>query len=330
MILDRRSFIGALSASALITPARAQVPASALGSKLKRIKMATIAGPDLGAVEKWYAGALDYKVIARAKISAKQAASWGVPGMTGRDMITMAPESGGDVWIRACQIDATQPPKALTTWGWSSIEIALQDTDKLYAKLKQGWLDAPMKVLGEPKPIAPNSPIYAMQIQGPAGEVLYLTSNTGDRFKFNHPDPKSFVDRPFIAVLAGPDLAKLKAFYIDGFQMGPQGDAGGPIQSRATAHGMPADHVYRYSVAVCAERGNKIELDEFPAEATGPQKAKAGQFPMGTVMFSFSVANFDGLPAQTLTPPEPLYDKIRAATLRGPAGELTELIADRT
>ena len=330
MNFDRRFLLAGLGATALATPARAQVPADALGSKLKRIKMATIAGPDLAAVERWYAGALDYRVIKREKIAPKLGASWGVPGMAGRDMITMAPEGRGDVWIRACAIDPTETPKALSTWGWSSIEIALQDTDKLYAKLKQGWLEPPMKMVGEPKPIAPNSPIYAMQVQGPAGEVLYLTSNKGDRLRFNHPDPQTFVDRVFIAVLAGPDMAKLKDFYIRGFQMGAQGDAAGPILSRATAHGMPPDHVYRYSVAVCAERGNKIELDEFPTPGTGPQKAKSGQFPMGTVMYSFSVANFEGLPAQTLTPPEPLYDKISAATLRGPAGELTELIADRT
>ena len=53
MMFDRRTLITSLGAGALVTPARAQVPADALGSQLKRIKMATSAGPDLAAVERW-------------------------------------------------------------------------------------------------------------------------------------------------------------------------------------------------------------------------------------------------------------------------------------
>ena len=118
-------------------------------------------------------------------------------------------------------------PKLLTTWGWSAIEIALQDLDKLYTRLQKGWLDV------RRSRCCWRAASLARRLAGdlchagaglPAGEVLYLTANTGDRLKTNHPEPKSLVDRPFIAVLAGPDLAKLKSFYIGGFHMGAQGD----------------------------------------------------------------------------------------------------------
>ena len=328
MYITRRNFLTLAGASALSTSAFAQLPAAA-NAKLRRICAATIATHDLAFVERWYGGALGYRVSARTKISAALAKSWGAPAMAGRQMISMIPENGGDVPIRAVAIDKIEPAKPLTIWGWSAIEIAVRDLDALYAKLKSGWLKAPIEVLGEPHPLSPGSAIYAMQVRGPAGEVLYLTANTGDRAKSNHPEPQSQVDRPFIAVLAGPDFAALKTFYKDRFALADQGDQSLPVESRALAHGMPLDHLYKLGVVVAAERGNKIELDEFPRAATKPQPRKEGQLPPGTAIMSFSVTGFDGLDVAFIAPPAAVYGKTRAATVKGPAGELTELIADR-
>ncbi len=328
MLSRRRLLLVAHGAAFCPTAAFAQNPAAA-NAKLRRIRAATIATHDLAFVERWYAGALGYRVTERSTITADLAKSWGAPAMAGRHMIAMTPENGGDVPIRAVEIDKIAPAKPLTTWGWSAIEIAVRDLDALYAKLKAGWLTAPIAVLGEPHPLGPNSPIYAMQVRGPAGEVLYLTANTGDRAASNHPEPNSQVDRPFIAVLAGPDFAALKTFYKDRFALADQGDQALPVESRAQAHGLPLDHIYKLGVVVAAERGNKIELDEFPPGATKPQPRKTGQLPPGTAIMSFSVAGFDGIDAPFMTAPAAVYGSTRAATFKGPAGELTELIADR-
>jgi catechol 2,3-dioxygenase-like lactoylglutathione lyase family enzyme len=327
MIASRRRVVLGATAAALPWAAAAQGPAAA---KLKRIKAATVATPDVSAAARWYAGALGYRIAERNVISPALAAAWGAPAMAGRTMVTLLPESGADVPIRIVEIDPMPAPEPLTTWGWSAIEIAVQDVDALYARLKRGWLAPPIRLLGEPRALSPGSPIVAMQLRGPAGEVLYLTANTGDRLKSNHPEPRSMVDRTFIAVLAGPDLAALKTFYRDRFALGDQGDMTLPVPSRAVAHGLPADHPYTISVVVLAERGNKIELDGFPPGATGPRPQWPGQLPPGTAMMSFSVAGFDGLDGATIAPPAALYGSLRAATFRGPAGELTELIADRS
>ena len=331
-MLSRRGIL--VLAGAAVVPSgllHAQLPAAA-NAKLRRICGATITSPNLGVVEDWYAGALGYRVTQRTTVSPQLAVSWGVPAMAGRAMISMVPENGGDVPIRAVAIDPIAPAKPLTAWGWSAIEIAVRDLDALYAKLRSGWLKAPIEVLGEPHPshaLRPDSPINAMQVRGPAGEVLYLTANTGDRAASNHPEPRSQVDRPFIAVLAGPDFSALKSFYMGRFALADQGDQALPVPSRAKAHGLPEDHVYKLGVVVAAERGNKIELDEFPRGATGPQPRKDGQLPPGTAIMSFSVAGFDGLDLPFFSPPAAVYGSTRAATFRGPAGELTELTADR-
>ena len=331
-MLRRRSVLLAVAAAGL-TPVRADpvqsLPLASAAARLKRLKMATIAGDDLGKIERWYAGALNYRVIERGVVGAALALSWGAPAMAGRRLIVMQPEDGGDVFVRAVEIDAIARAKPLTTWGWSAIEITVRDLDALYDKLKRGWLEAPIAVLGKPQALAANSPIFAMQVLGPAGEVLYLTSHTGDRTKSNHPEaPRGLVGRPFIAVLAGPDLAALKSFYTDGFDLGDQGDLSLPVASRAAAHGLPAGHVYTISVLVCAERGNKMELDGFPS-GTAPQPRHDGQLPPGTAMMSFSVAGFGEIGTRTFQAPTALYGATPAASFVGPAGEYVELIADR-
>jgi catechol 2,3-dioxygenase-like lactoylglutathione lyase family enzyme len=316
------------AAAAWALPAAAQIPPEAATAHFLRIQMATIAVPDLAAVEAWYAGALNYSVSRREKVTRALAASWGTPGMAGREMIVMLPEAGGDVGIRAIAVDPRPAPAPYTYAGWSAIEIAVRDVDALHAHLQTGWLQPPITVMGPPRALTPTSPIRAMQVRGPAGEVLYLTANTGDRLKSNHPEPRGLVDRPFIAVLAGPELGALKGFYRGAFALADQGDMQLPVPSRAKVHGLPPEHIYTIAVLVCAERGNKIELDEFPAESLKPQPRTLGQLPPGTAMMSFAVRDLDAITVPTLARPEKLYDGRRAATVLGPAGELIELIEE--
>ena len=76
-----------------------------------------------------------------------------------------------------------------------------------------------------------------------------------------------------------------------------------------------------------AERGNNIELDEYPKFA-GQRKISPGQLPPGVAMTSFSVDDLDRFDLPYIIAPRPLYGSLRAATFLGPAGELTELIEE--
>jgi hypothetical protein len=304
------------------TPAAA--PAPAVTPLLTRIKMATIGAPSVDEIAKLYGEWLDYKVVETGKVSEGMAKSWGAPKAAGKNFIVMNSVGTPDVYIRAVQTDAVSGYKAMTTLGWNSIEILVEDPDKVYAKLAK----SPFKHIGGPKNLNPpfNS-IRATQFIGPAEETLYFTAEQGDFAKSPLPPAKSFIDRPFIMVLAGTDADALVKFYMDTFLM-----RGGPpnpttIDIIAKAQGLPADHQFKLGLVRAAEKGNNIEIDGYPATAKPRQRAE-GQLPPGVAMTSFNVNSLDGLKVNFIAPPAKLYGEKRAATFIGPAGELTELIEE--
>ncbi len=291
-------------------------------ARLKRITMATIGAPNVAQVKAWYTQWLDYQVADEGRVPEAWAASWGAPTSAQRPYVVLGPASGEDVFVRAVEIDPVPEFKTLTTHGWAAIEITVADVDAVMKKLE----GSPFRVIGLPRALTADSPIRAMQVVGPGEEVLYLTGNVGDRAVSNHPEPQTLIDRVFIMVLAAPDLAALKKFYLDRFTLGDQGDLSFPIQALSNAQGLPAEHNYKLSVLVASERGNKLELDEYGPEF-GPRPGPADQMPPGVAMTTFEADSLDDLNVDFITPPSPLYDVYTTATFFGPAGERTELMA---
>ena len=323
---DRRTFIAATSATLL---AAAGVTLSGLAvsqpsSALRRIKIATVGAPDVAELERWYVEWLRYQVVERGKVGEALASSWGAPASAGRDMLLLAPENGGDVYIRAVEIDPVPDYRPMTSFGWNSIEIIVDD---VYA-LSEALEGSPFKVIGEPHSLGGGfASIHAMQVVGPAQEVLYLTCETGDREKSTLPLPGSFVDRPFIMILAGPDIEAMAGFYVDHFAMARIPNFTSSLSIASRAMNLPPDYVFTLGLLRGRERGNNIELDEYPASA-GDREHREGQLPPGVAMTSFSVDSLDGFDLPFISPPQALYGDARAATFVGPAGELTELIED--
>lgn len=317
----RRLILTGLIALALAPTATiAQGPPEAV---LKRIRMVTVATSDVNQAEAWYVRHLDYKPTRRGKISDRMAAAWGLLAMGGREFALLQPAGGEDVYIRLAAIDPPARPVPLISPGWTAIEIAVADLDASFAKLK----NAGVEILAAPDGIGVGA-IRAFQVKGPAGEVVYLTGNSGDRLKSNHPEPKSAIDRPFIMVMGGPSRAELKTFYRDLFRLGDQGDLSLTVRILNNALKRPADTKTDLSVLVMSERGNKLEIDQLPPDL--PERPKAmGQFPPGIAMVSFSVSDISALPAAWRAQPDNTYGEVRAGTLSGPAGELIELVEDR-
>jgi catechol 2,3-dioxygenase-like lactoylglutathione lyase family enzyme len=306
------------------TPAPAATPAPAVTPLISRIKIATVGAPDVAAIEKLYTEWLGLKVVEKGKVSPAMAKSWGAPKAAGKPFVLMSSASSPDVFIRAVQTDMVQGYKAMTTHGWNAIEILVEDPDKVYERLSK----SPFVHVGGPKNLNPpfNS-IRATQFKGPAEEILYFTAEQGDFAKSPLPPAKSFIDRPFIMVLAGPDANAMVKFYMDTFLM-----RGGPpnpttIDIIAKAQGLPADHQFPLGLVRAAEKGNNIEIDGYPPSAK-PRTRAEGQLPPGVAMTSFNVNSLDGLKVDFIAPPAKLYGDKRAATFIGPAGELTELIEE--
>jgi len=303
-----------------------QAPEPELQSKITRIKMGTIGCRDLASTEDWYSNWIGYTVVERGEISADLAGSWGTPNMAGRAYFLMQPESGADVFIRAVETDGVDGYSAMTTFGWNSFEIIIED---VYA-LNERLLKSPFEIIGGPEPIFPESTIHALQVIGPSEEVLYLTQQT-DPEDTRLPDPGSFVDRPFIMVLACPDVAAVVDFY--GSRFGVPGRArsgdGFSIGIIARAQGLAEDHKFQMGSLRLADHGHAIEVDGYPDSAS-PRPRADGQLPPGNAMCSFNVKDLDEFDVDFISAPvrdsSLAYGGHRSATFVGPAGELTELI----
>ena len=291
---------------------------------LKRIKMATLAVPDVNAIAELYAEWLGYATVQTGTVPDQLALSWGAPNSAGRPYVIMQPESGTDVFIRAVEIDPVPGYKAMTTWGWNAVEIIVDDPDAVYEKL----LNSPFTLLGKPEGLKNYPSIRATQFQGPAEDVLYLTAETGGRDNSLLPHPGAFVGRVFIMVVAGPDIQALQDFYAETFNMQRGPIRNSPIELINRAQGIALDSERPITIVGMADHGNILELDGY-GDHTGPRPNNEGQLPPGIAMTSVEVESLDALNLDFITPPVNEYGT-RAATAIGPAGELLELIERHT
>ncbi len=320
------SLFGGGGGEEVIAPITGATQTSATTS---RIKMATIGATDLAKTEDWYGNWLDYEVVERGSISGKLARSWGAPKMEGRSFILMRPESGADVFIRAAQVDDVPGYRAMTTTGWNSFEIVVEDAYGLNDKLKA----SPFDIVGSVQSIGGNSPsIHAMQVIGPSQEVLYLTMETGDMATSPLPPAGSFVDRVFIVILAGPDTVAIHDFYLNKLGMASAGGADFEIPIIARAQGLPETHQFELKLVAAAEPSNLIEIDKY-SDLIGPRPRADGQLPPGNAMVSFSVNELSPIDVDWFSAPlndsSMAYGGNLSAALSGPAGEITELIQEQ-
>jgi catechol 2,3-dioxygenase-like lactoylglutathione lyase family enzyme len=292
---------------------------------MKRIKMATIAVPDVDGVADLYGKWLGYRTLDRGEVSAGLAASWGAPAMVGRKTVVMQPASKVDVFIRAVAIDPIHNYRPMASWGWGAIEIVVRDPMALNRRLAQ----SPFAIVGKPRFLNGYPTICAMQVRGPGNEILYLTADTGPREKSLLPEPGADVGRPFIMVQASGSTQRTRDWYAKSFAMKKGPINGNTIDIIQSAQALPPDHPFPLSLMAMADSGNFLELDGYPA-STGPRVRNHGQLPPGVAMASFTVKNLDKLALTYLAPPAVQkdlgYDGRRTATTVGPGGELIELI----
>ncbi|MBL8643481.1 MAG: VOC family protein [Rhodospirillaceae bacterium] len=294
---------------------------------LKRIKIATIAVPDLDEATALYKQWLGYKAIAQGKITADHARLWGAAAMTGRRFATMQPASKTDVYIRAVEIDRVANYRPMTTWGWNAVEVIAEDPEKLHLKLAK----SPFYIVGKPRRLKGYPTICATQVRGPGNEILYLTADLGNPGTGLLPKPGAAVGRPFIMVVASGNITNTQKWYCDTFKMKRNPINGNPVDIIQTAQGLPPSHEFPLTVASLAEHGNLLEMDGYPA-LTGPRPCHHGQLPPGVAMTSFGVKSLEAFKLKWLSDPVTLkgpgYEGKRAACVVGPAGEILELIEE--
>jgi catechol 2,3-dioxygenase-like lactoylglutathione lyase family enzyme len=314
----------ALGAAAQQPPPAAPAPEPLI----QRIRMATLATPTPDQTVAWYQKWLKYEIADKGTVSEDLARSWGAPKSAGRPYVLLSSAGTPDVYVRVVAIDAVPDFKAHTTVGWSSIEIIVDNLQRLSQEMTAGGAN----IVRAKAPLDPPfASIHAMQVKGTAEEIVNLASETGDRQKSNLPIPNAQVDRIFLVSQYGPDLDAQMKFYADRFKMRTfsRFDLAIPMVSQAL--GLPNDTIYPSTLVRSAQRGNTIELHAFPQGAK-PRPRAPGQLPPGVALASFAVKSLDIPNVKYITPPAVrdggAYAGRRAATTTGPAGELIELIEE--
>jgi catechol 2,3-dioxygenase-like lactoylglutathione lyase family enzyme len=288
------------------------------------IRAVTTTASDLDAVEAAYTEHFGYRVVERAAVTEQTALGWGAPAVAGKPMLVLMPGSGNPTYLRFVQQDLPQDFRPMTTFGWNSTEIVVQDTDALQEKLK----GSPFDIQFPPRQLDGLPDIRAMQGTGPAGEVLYLTWIQRPIPGHDLPVAQTFVDQCFIVILGGPDMEAMRGFYKEVFGNQPGPVAEPRILILSHANGMSPETRHKLSTVPLGAQ-TLIEIDEYPATAT-PRPRPPGGLPPGMAIVTFEHKDIASLASRCIAPPAPSHLAPSAgnltATLIGAAGELIELV----
>lgn len=264
----------------------------------------TIATPDLEASERAYVRDLGYRAGTRGTIGREQAHAWNCPAATGARYVTVHPQAGDDFFFRFVESPLQRGYRAFSDFGWNAAELIVSDVDAMAVELATGAFE----ILGPPQDLSFTDAIRAMQVRGPAGEILYLTQFKRDLASLPAPPARCKVDRVFIVIVAGPSLDELLSFYTARFGVPAPQRMESRVKAMSEALGLSPEH--RYQIAALPLRGRcYVEADQMPP----PKNALA--IPAGHLPRGIAVVEFRS--------PDP---SARGCVL-GPAGEIIEIVA---
>lgn len=164
------------------------------------IALCTVISTDLDRASSSYADHLGLVPGDVLELDAATAGALGFSELAGCRARTLS-NSAGRQWLMQVEYPDAIPRDALSTYGWLSQEIAVEDVDALAASLG----DTAFTVLRPPRDLDMSNLIRACQVRGPDGEILYLTQVNGPVEGSELPLNARGVDHLFIAVLSTPD-----------------------------------------------------------------------------------------------------------------------------
>lgn len=289
-------------------------------SSLGNITCVTVRAPDLGAIEVAYTDFLGYRRTDSGTVSAGQAALWNAESMIGAPFILMCPASNSEFMFRFIEWPTDPAYVPYTTYGWSASELVVQDVDQLADNLD----GSAFEIIGPPKNLSFTDDIRAMQLRGPADEILYLTQIKNLVPGLDLPSARCPVDRGFIVILAGESISRMQNFYERQFDVPEAAVLESRITVASKAFGLPLEQ--RYPIAALSLRDQSfIEVDEFPA-AAAPRNVRLGELPPGIAIVSFQCNTAPGIVNGLQSFSGPPYQERLAGCCRGAAGELVELL----
>lgn len=291
---------------------------------LGRISTVTITTPDPQAAAAAYHRHLGYRVVDDGALPRDVARGWGRPQLAGRRCLVMEPESAAETFLRFVQGPSYGTYQPLSCVGWNAAELVVRDVDAL----AEGLARSPFRIIGPPADLSFSDRIRAMQVVGPAREVLYLTQIKGPLAAFDTPEAACDVDRVFIVIVGGTDLEALQQYFHQQFGVAQAPVMPSVVSVLSAFYGLPRD--FKHPIAALQLRGQcYVEADEMPPAAL-PRPCDPGELPPGIAMVSFEVERLPDTLPSALGPAHAVpglpYAARRARACVGAAGELIELI----
>jgi catechol 2,3-dioxygenase-like lactoylglutathione lyase family enzyme len=284
---------------------------------------ATLTVEDAAAAAARYERWFGYERVETALVTPDLARSWGAQATAQARMIVLRPPAPGGSFLRLIEQRREPTYRPLRTYGWAAIEICVRDVDAVAARL----VASPFTIIGPPKPLDGWPSIKPMQVEGPDGEIVYLTEIQSCPPGMKLRQAQTLIDSLFILVAAHSDLAGARAWYERRL-----GLAVGPTQALAYSMLQNSFAMPGAKFELCTAGFGDLtflELDQYPAAAT-PRPRFAAHLPPGCAIGTLSVSDLAPLAAHAnaapITPGGTIYGASRALTLSGPDGILIELV----
>ena len=230
--------------------------------KIGPIDTVTILTHDLSKSVAMYISAFGWQEKGSEYLLRAEAASrWQATNLIGARVLEVSGINGG---VRFIESTEHQKPQPLRTFGWSSLEICVDDVHKYVAQA----VTAGFTVLNEAVPLSGTAkplPLIAAQLAGINGEVVYITQILSEVPNFELPDVSKESGSIFICVLGASDLEKSREVLESQFEVRRASDREVAIRVINRVYEKPLDTLHRLSSLQLAGR-NAIEIDQLPIE----------------------------------------------------------------
>ncbi|WP_417613923.1 VOC family protein [Parasphingorhabdus sp.] len=280
--------------------------------------------PDLEVANKDYRDVLGMQIVENGILSSDLAGSWGCQNSAGAKMSVLQPASGAKCFIRLVEQPDHPDFKPTMTYGWAAYELSVQDVFGWPDRLQGSGFD----IVGPPKELEGMPFFVPMQVLGTGREMIYLNEVREDMPSTDLPKAQSRTDQIFIVILASPDRAETVRWYEEKLGFDAADTFSLAYSMINNAFGLPADTRSDLTM-VQSGRLPIVEVDHYPATAT-IRTRHDGMLPPGNALVTLAVDDFRNIDVDWITPPEKRetmpYNGRRSATVKGPAGELLELI----
>ena len=230
--------------------------------KIGPIDTVTILTRDLSKSAAMYISAFGWQVKeTEYQMGVEEANRWQATNLIGAKVLQVSGINGG---VRFIQSTGYKNPLPLRTFGWSALEICVDDVHKYVAQA----VEAGFEVLNEAVPLsgaAKPLPLIAAQLAGLNGEVVYITQILSEVPNFELPDVSKESGSIFICVLGASDLEKSREVIESNFEVRRASDREVAIRVINRVYEKPLATLHRLSSLQLAGR-NAIEIDHLPIE----------------------------------------------------------------